>query len=380
MFYRDVTAFFSPNLWAEDSTVFLVQQRELGFASLGVPYAGYLHILPRTIALICGLFPLEYLPLAYLAFDVALTLGVCLYVCTRPWIPRLVGFLMGGVIVMVPHSGEVYLALCNLQWVVACTLPFLCWEPPFKTTWRFLGFSLMMVLVGLSGPFIVVLFPLFLIRLIRSVKSAKRNEILFFALASAVIAVQVYFILHQKPGTEAPQPFDSHWTDWADALFVRPFVYYLFGPALTDHLALFGKIFAPVLIGLLTFGAVTAKSPHRSVMCYFLLVAGIFNAGMLYRFLSNPCAASPFGGGARYFYQSYVFLASVCVWMAVVYQGWRRKTALVCLGLSLLSSASAFNMQPRSDFQWKNRVRMLNVQKRIVVPVNPEGWTVELHN
>lgn len=49
-------------LWAEDATIFISQAQSLGLASLWQPYAGYLHLYPRLVALLASQFPLIYTP------------------------------------------------------------------------------------------------------------------------------------------------------------------------------------------------------------------------------------------------------------------------------------------------------------------------------
>ena len=61
---RRADALTNPQFWAEDATIFFKTAFEQPtLASLLAPYAGYLHLVPRCVALICGrLFEPETIP------------------------------------------------------------------------------------------------------------------------------------------------------------------------------------------------------------------------------------------------------------------------------------------------------------------------------
>jgi hypothetical protein len=48
--YRKTDALMNPQLWAEDGSVFFIQNDLLGLKALWTPHAGYLHVLPRLIS------------------------------------------------------------------------------------------------------------------------------------------------------------------------------------------------------------------------------------------------------------------------------------------------------------------------------------------
>ena len=47
---RKPWALHTPQLWAEDGSIFLTQDEQMGIRAWVEPYNGYLHILPRLIA------------------------------------------------------------------------------------------------------------------------------------------------------------------------------------------------------------------------------------------------------------------------------------------------------------------------------------------
>ncbi|NEN06252.1 hypothetical protein G3T36_10225 [Diaminobutyricibacter tongyongensis] len=115
-------------LWAEDGRNFLQDAVNHGpFASLAIPYAGYLHTIPRIVASVT----VTFVPVAQWAD--AMTAGSCLvagilaavvYVCTRdvvPWLPGRI--LIAGLTVLAPLAPrEVLGNAANLHSLVLWTV------------------------------------------------------------------------------------------------------------------------------------------------------------------------------------------------------------------------------------------------------------------
>src|SRR5688572_3170777 len=55
----------TPQLWSEDGTTFFFDAATKGWASWPTPYAGYLHLVPRTIACLTIGLSWEYIPTVY---------------------------------------------------------------------------------------------------------------------------------------------------------------------------------------------------------------------------------------------------------------------------------------------------------------------------
>ena len=63
---RKPWALLTPQLWAEDGSIFLVQDEQLGLGAWLTPYNGYLHLLPRMVAwLTSRLVDVAWWPTAY---------------------------------------------------------------------------------------------------------------------------------------------------------------------------------------------------------------------------------------------------------------------------------------------------------------------------
>lgn len=64
--FRKSDSLINSQLWAEDGVIFLKSEWVTGFPeTIFIPYAGYLHFVPRLIAFIANLFPFEIIPFIF---------------------------------------------------------------------------------------------------------------------------------------------------------------------------------------------------------------------------------------------------------------------------------------------------------------------------
>jgi hypothetical protein len=114
-------------------------------------------------------------------------------------------------IVAVPHTGEVFLNPTNLQWITALGL-ILTWvkcDPETAAEWGADG--VLLVLAGLTGPFSVLLAPLFTAR---ALIPRTRASWQLVGMVAATTAVQCWFICH------APAFSDPRAWRWANLVGV----------------------------------------------------------------------------------------------------------------------------------------------------------------
>ena len=152
-------------LWAEDAKIFYLQDQTRGLGAVFSEYAGYLHLICRIPAAFVGPFGLPAVPQAYAIIGTVVTILVFAIVLS----PRL-----DGVLPSVYGRGVAFLALCaipamqenganvlNLIFIggVGILLLGLAGQP-VTTIGKVLEVGTL-VLLGLSGPLIVFLSPLF---------------------------------------------------------------------------------------------------------------------------------------------------------------------------------------------------------------------------
>ena len=163
---RRPEAILEPRFWAEDRTVFYRGALAPGgIESLLSPYAGYLLLVPRLIALPTAFIPETIAPLALNLAALAVTAGVATYLASA----RLQSVLpdprhralVALVFVLLPGYGEVLGTVTNLQWVLAIWLIAVALTAPPPSHAGRTAELTALALAGLTGPFAILLLPLY---------------------------------------------------------------------------------------------------------------------------------------------------------------------------------------------------------------------------
>jgi hypothetical protein len=186
-----------PQFFAEDGWVWYQQAYNLHwFRSLGITQAGYLQTLPRLVAGVTLLFPMQWAPLVMnLAGAVVQALPVTALLSRRctPWGPLPVRMLMGVIYVAIPNAPEVHIVLTNAMWHLAVLQALLAFSvPPFG--WRGRVSDLILFAVGsVSGPFSMLLLPpvaaYYWIR-------RQRWTLVILSIMSLGVSIQIFSLVH----------------------------------------------------------------------------------------------------------------------------------------------------------------------------------------
>jgi len=186
MLFRRFDAFSFPQLYGEDGPIFFQQCEELGWRSLLTPYNGYLHLLPRLVALLFGLLRVkyEYIPYCYnySAFAIAYLTAIYLYLCAAQLNVHHKLFF-SSVIFLLPMQAEVFMTITNLIW----------FTPLFLIAYLLAGHKLgnpylslpVVCIASLSGPGALLLAPL----AIYLILTKRKNASLPFIIALLTIVV-----------------------------------------------------------------------------------------------------------------------------------------------------------------------------------------------
>ncbi len=159
LYARRPDAFHNPQFWAEDG-YFFERNHVVGATAIIQPYNGYLHLVPRLIAAVAGYADPAWIPACYVGAAFLLTLWVAAYTQSQ----RLHFRAAAGValaVVLVPDCPDVLLNLPNLQSILGVGLLLLLISDDPDSPARLIHDVAVVVLLGLTGPFIIAFFPLF---------------------------------------------------------------------------------------------------------------------------------------------------------------------------------------------------------------------------
>jgi len=372
---RKTDALTYPQFWAEDATVFFIEQYEQGPSAVFNPYAGYLHLVPRLAALFSdAFFPYYAAPFVYNYLSLALTLLVVTSVFSARFDAGNKPLLALSVVLVPHYGGEVFLNITNIQWMLALLLLVtLLKEEPHPRYGNVkvqsaLDFAAV-VFCGLTGPFIVFLAPFFALRLYK--KRGRYNAGILLA-ALAVAAVQVFFMATGQVAEVERAP---------DNLFVfasvigRKFFGNLFlGNSLPYDLNPFmlTALFALLLLFIAFLAFRSEKTRRFQVLVYLGFMSAVFLATLV-KFKSNPLTLVPPDNGARYSYLVYVMIAWSLISLIGMEGAWRGRVIKALLVAGLASSlVSGFRSEPFEDHYWAGWSRLIGEAPSVQIPINPD--------
>ena len=397
LFLRKPHALHTPQLWAEDGSIFLSQHDAIGPAALAEPYAGYLHTLPRLVAwFAAALFDPAYWPAVYNGA----TFLVWLAVIARLFSPR---FALPGkpwlalALLAVPHSGEVFGHVTNLQWLTAFVLVQQLLLAPAATRGQAVSDLSILLLVGLTGPFALAFLPLFFARWLLAVAArplaatgtapaagwsarlfspdARAAGLAFLAVALAA-AVQAWFFTRTGPAVDRATPFQV--LPALEILARRLVVWPVFGRDLAFA-------FPPAVVSGLGLGLLAALSawslrphPRRTARAFVLGAAVLLTVAAVLRARPDTWGgADNYDFSDRYFYIPRALLAWLLIWE---FDTPRRTVAwtarALCLA-ALLAHARHYPLPAPPDYAWASHVEPIRRGVPAIIPILPEGWDLE---
>jgi hypothetical protein len=370
---RKPWALFTPQLYAEDGSIFLVQQDLFDARAFLEPYMGYLHTLPRLIAwLAAHLTDPAWWPAVYNGSAFALTVALFFRIASpRLAVPGKPALLLA--FTLIAHTGEVTINVTNLQWISAF---FLIIQPllsaPTSQLAR-LTDVLVTALVGLTGPFSIILLPVFAWRWWGERRAFTLLPLLVLA---ACAGIQVYFLLHQP--TAAPTPADPFRPlQLFSVLGSRLLVWSFFGSAVVAPLPPVAR--AVLAVNFLTALAVWALRSHPLRAQRFSLLFGfaLLLVACLYRTRPDTWERDNLFNGDRYFYLPRLLL----FWLLILEFDTPHRTiawtarALVLLGF--LVHLPMFLSPAPPNYHWAEHCDPIRRGTPANLKTLPEGWWVE---
>ncbi|TGO02555.1 hypothetical protein PN36_23055 [Candidatus Thiomargarita nelsonii] len=333
---REPDGFFNPQFWAEDGIIFFQQNLILGFPALFEPYVGYLHLIPRLISYFSGFFPVTYAPALYNFSALVITLLVINYLFSSriqlPFKP-----LLAIAVVLVPPDGDILMNITNIQWFLLLILILFIIQDKPNTRNQLLLDTLMITLIGLTGPFIILFLPLFIFRFIYICRSDYSVYLLSIALLLALI--QGYFLWQTT--IELP-PISEAYNNYGlevlvPILAIRLSGCLFFGDYLSSAISNLSAL--KTLSGNLSFGDYVSLAFNFQGLIGLTALSIILPAGLLILAVSKP-----------------------------------RKLPL----MALLSAFTHFQVPPLRDFHWKKYSQQIEQGEAVKVPINPDGWFVSI--
>lgn len=371
LFLRKPHALHTPQLYAEDGSIFLAFNDLLGLRAWIEPYMGYLHLLPRLIAWMAShildpaWWPAFYNGVAFLIWlaVIARTFSPRLALPGKPWVA--LALFIG------PQTGEVLFNITNLQWLTALLLVEQTFVAPPATRVQRTGDLLLVALVGLTGPFVIALGPLLAWRWWRA---RTMDNLAVLLLATACAGVQAWFVLRTGPKFEFP-PFAP--TRLLEILGQRLIMWPVFGDTVAVKLPLawLGVLgLAPVLALL---GWALRPHPRRGLRAPVVAAFLLLMAAMVYRSRPDTWKFDNLIFGDRYFYVPRVLLLWLLVWEFDAAPRAVAWIARVLFAACALVHVKGYTVPAPPNYHWAQHCDPIRRGVPANIPTLPEGWTLE---
>lgn len=374
VFLRKPDALLAARFSAEDAVIFFNEDRRYGLAALFKTYAGYHHLLPRIVALLVGradlvLIPLLYACAAWLAFIGAAAVALCAKINLA--LPVRIALALS--VAFVPHGGEAWLILTNIQWILAPALLLLLLQKPPTTGWSQALVLVVIALLGLTGPFLALFLPVLLVQTV-----VERNFSRYRLLLLAVAFVFAYLQLRGLAGRDSAKIAAP--LAWIARKFATNFIGTLFyGPPLlvrpkTNFWA-YSIIFLFVLIAMAT----SAARRGVPLVGYLLLGAIICLLAGYYTVRDSPDMITPFMGANRYTLPPNLLL----MWSMIIF-GFAGVSSIGARGLATVMLLSIlitslmhfqFNLPPS---EWATYVARYHDDPQVLIPIDPPSWVFRI--
>jgi hypothetical protein len=368
---RRTDSFINPQFWAEDGAIFFAEQYYYGLSVITQPYAGYLQLIPRLIALFSQTF-LSYakIPFAYNLSSLIITLVIIASVLSRRLDAKYKGLYAISLVLIPDYRNEVFINITNIQWILCALLVVLVIkEAPdakygnIKT--QYATDVITVFLCGLTGPFLIFMIPLFVWKWLQS--NNKYNSVMVLA-AALIATIQLFFVV-----SEAARSGNSYIN--ADmGIYKELFGIRILGGLLFGNMAhaVDASVSSVIYLGIIMILSWYALRDNK--IGVFLYVHVIIVLATLYKYKATPDTLIPEQNGPRYFYIPYLMIAwALLSMLEAEKKNWRR--ALVSMGLLciLYSSLSCGFRSSFIDYDWKFYSGKIG-QADVMIPINPEGW------
>lgn len=372
LFIRKTDSFVNPQFWAEDGNVFFLQQYENGISAVFQPYAGYLLVAPRIIALIADVIsPYSFLPAFYNYSCLVITLLVVLSVYSKRLDVNNKP-LISLTIVLVPHfANEVFINITNIQWILALLLIIVLLKDidnyHICIDLEIIIDFFIIVLCGLTGPFIVLLLPFFAYKYFKLHNAVNLTSLVLACIVSSVqLLVLIYSGLAStgKTNVNIDLICDILGKKMLGMLFLGMKIPYMIN----------SYILCIIYIVLIYY--LFKLAPKRNILIITISIHFVILMAVFFRFKSMLDVLVQPHTVPRYFYIPNVLLT----WSLVSLMGekvrWKNnmvKFSLILIATSSLTSA--FFSGKYIDLKWQKYSELIN-KEEINIPINPLGWNM----
>jgi hypothetical protein len=367
---RYPTALFAAEPIWEDGQIFYLGAFD-GFASVALPYQGYLHVAARMVAIAAAAIPPGLAPLLMNAATILATAGVAAFIAsgrlrTAVPDPRLRLALAVGFVLM-PAAQDLTWHLVYLPWTLAFFMlaRVLADEPGPRWVWLDRA---AVAIASLTGPFSILFAPLYLWR------RRQLGVTAWIVVAGALI--QLAFVVTASRAAPGETTITDAIAVLATRMLAEPFLGYRVTAFLgqADLPLTVGAAFVALVAGLLLIAG--SVIPRRTLVVLVYGAVAVAVAGVLRS--ADPAWSLLAGwGGGRYFLFGIAAIVAIVITAIAVGGTWQRRAGLVLAMLLSIGVIWDFRILAPPTLGWADNSSCIGGAEPCRVPVFPGGdWDI----
>jgi hypothetical protein len=386
---RDPSALFHAQFYAEDGRIWFADAYNFGpLRALFIPYNGYFQTLPRLAAALAVLGPLSLAPLAMNLFGFLVQLlPVPMLLCRRlsSLGPLSFRVLLAFIYLALPNCREVNVTVTESQWhlaLIACLL--LVAKPPRTKGERALDL-VVCTLIGLTGPFCLLLLPL---ALLYSPQRPLKRKWEVVAVLACTSVIQVGALLFSGSSRPIPLPLGASLEGFSRVIGSQVYLAAMVGTNSVGRWGDAGYLFLIAAIGtaLSIYAGFRSTPAFRCFLCFSML---LFVASLVSPMLGDTDSASTaWEGLAGSPAIHYWFLPTLAFSWGLVGLAWGPKRtelsqaiSVLVLPLMLFGFIRDWRHPGYEDLRFAEHVERFTASKpgeAVLIPENPRGWDLRL--
>lgn len=379
LLFRRFDAFTNPQLYAEDSTIYLIQLEQFGIKSLFIPYGGYLHIVPRLITIFWGMLHVNllYLPACYSFSEFVITFLIVLNLWkTSAYLNIRYRLLYSTAFLFLPVAADIFMNLTNLNWIISLYLiNFLFVRYNDYTPKYYYPNLLALFLISLSGPFSTLLLPVLALIFIFEGKELTSKKILLLAiilLGGIVQFIYIKFIDTEYrrvlPYPPEPSHFFRLFTNNMEQVLFMKYNFMKWMPEALMMVISFVAFLMLAIFFIIRYAKLENKRKYL-LLLYPLIVLVTF----IHAFWPNESQIMALDN-ARYYFIPFTCFA----WILILSFDKKIKPVFIIIYLGFFLLQYRYTQMILPDKQWKKEITEYYNGKRDTIDVNPKGWQIVL--
>lgn len=363
---RRPETFLRPQFVYEDGREFYLRALLEGPGSIAQPYAGYLHLVPRLVSLLETAVPVALAPLVGNAIALLIVAGVSAFVASdhvaaaipdrrRRWV--LAAFLL-----VLPSAEMPLGSITFIQFYLAIFLLAAVISVP--SLWVFVA----VLAASLTGPFALLLLPVFLLRWWARRDGPSRG-LLLAAGAGAVVQL-AELLANGRPGGHSTTDPLTVVQILGGHLDTAVFGTRIVGLAM-EYRVSGGTGLVVTLVVASLLGATLWRAPRERIVVAALAVVGIVASALLVGSDTSTELLYP-SAAARYFMLPTFVLGGLAILAAP------RKASIALGALMVIGVVGDLRLASYPDLDWTNQSRCIGGADPCTVVVYPGGiWNIE---